>query len=110
MTRTDIERLRDLRDAIDAVDQHLGRTPSLPAGREDPLLHDALIGEAVKHLTHETRNRRAEVPWQDISGLRDLLAHEYFRIDITLVLRVVENDLPILERAVRALLAEAEGG
>lgn len=45
-----------------------------------------------------------EIPWTDIAGLRDLIAHEYFRIDIHRVLEIVERDLPPLEQAIDGLL------
>jgi uncharacterized protein with HEPN domain len=45
------------------------------------------------------------VPWQDIAGLRDLIAHEYFHINIQRVLEIVEHDLPPLEEAIIRLLA-----
>ena len=82
------------------------------ADKEDPLLHDALlfqfvvIGEAVKHLTAETREAAPEIPWTDIAGLRDLIAHEYFRIDIHRVIEIVDRDLPALEQTINRLLVE----
>jgi uncharacterized protein with HEPN domain len=63
-----------------------------------------VIGEAVKNLRPETRKSAPEIPWSDIAGLRDLIAHEYFRIDIHRVLEIVERDLPPLERAIDELL------
>jgi len=81
---------------------------------DDPLLHDALlfqfviIGEAVKHLTPETRESEPRIPWANIAGLRDLIAHEYFRIDIQRVLEIVDRDVPALERAVDRMLDEVE--
>jgi uncharacterized protein with HEPN domain len=59
------------------------------AAQEDPMLRDALLfqfvvlGEAVKNLSDETRRSAPEVPWASIAGLRDLIAHEYFRIEMT---------------------------
>lgn len=63
-----------------------------------------MIGEAVKHLSPVTRESTSEIPWADIAGLRDLIAHEYFRIDIHRVLEIVERDLPPFERAIDELL------
>jgi uncharacterized protein with HEPN domain len=56
MSRDEQERLRDIKDAIVAIRQHLENTGETSSAKEDPLLHDALlfqfvvIGEAVKHL------------------------------------------------------------
>ncbi len=108
MSRDERERLRDIKDAISAIKAHLERTrgPS-----ENPLLHDALlfqfvvIGEAVKSLAAETRDSAPQIPWSDIAGLRDLIAHEYFRIDIDRILEIVNRDLPQFEQAVDRLLS-----
>lgn len=48
-------------------------------------------------------NKSAYIPWADIAGLRDLIAHEYFRIDIQRVLEIVEKDPP-LEQAIDRML------
>lgn len=110
MSRDELERLRDIKDAIGAIRNHLASVGETSAAKEDPLLHDALlfqfvvIGEAVKHLAPETRESSPEIPWTDIAGLRDLIAHEYFRIDIRRVLEIVEKDLPPLEHAIDHLL------
>lgn len=111
MSRGERERLRDIKDAIVAARVHLANAGETSSAKEDPLLHDALlfqfvvIGEAVKHLGSETRESTPEIPWTDIAGLRDLIAHEYFRIDIHRVLEIVEGDLPALEKAVDHLLS-----
>lgn len=110
MSRNEQERLRDIQDAIAAIRKHLEQADETTAAKEDPLLHDALlfqfvvIGEAVKNLAQETRESAPEIPWTDIAGLRDLIAHEYFRIDIHRVLEIVERDLPPLEVAMDRLL------
>ncbi len=110
MSRDEQERLRDIKDAIAAIHEHLERVSKTEPKMDDPLLHDALlfqfvvIGEAVKHLTLETREAAPEIPWADIAGLRDLIAHEYFRIDIHRVLEVVERDLSSLELTIDRLL------
>ena len=112
MTRTERDRLRDIRDAIAAIHEHLARAGEEPASEHAALLHDAVlfqfvvIGEAVKNLGAETRDSEPEVPWTDVAGLRDLIAHEYFRVEIDRVLAIVERDLPPLEQAIDRLLGE----
>jgi uncharacterized protein with HEPN domain len=110
MSRGEQERLRDIQDAIAAIRRHLEQADETTVAKEDPLLHDALlfqfvvIGEAVKHLGPETRDAAPEIPWADIAGLRDLIAHEYFRVDIHRVLEIVKRDLPPLERKIAQML------
>lgn len=110
MTRREGDRLRDIKDAIAAIREHLAGAGQDPAQEDNAVLHDALlfqfvvIGEAVKHLAPETRESTPEIPWANIAGLRDLIAHEYFRIDIDRVLEIVNHDLPPLEQAIDRLL------
>jgi uncharacterized protein with HEPN domain len=112
VSRNERERVRDIKDAIVAIHGHLSRAREQQAAHDDALLHDALlfqfvvIGEAVKNLATETRESEPEIPWADVAGLRDLIAHEYFRIEIDRVLAIVERDLPPLERAIDRLLNE----
>lgn len=67
-----------------------------------------VMGEAVKGLPESFRARYPEVPWRSVAGARDVLVHEYFRVDLELAWEMVENDLPELARKVRDILA-AEG-
>lgn len=112
MSRDERERLQDIRDAILAIREHLSRVGDEPTDARTTLLHDALlfqfvvIGEAVKNLAPETRASAPEIPWEDVAGLRDLIAHEYFRIEIERVLEVVERDLSALQQAIDRLLGE----
>ena len=70
----------------------------------DAILYNlVIVGEAVKGLTEDTKAKRPEVPWKQISGLRDLLTHEYFRIDMTEITKIVDRDLTALDKAVAAL-------
>lgn len=111
MSRDERERLRDVKDAITAINTHLERADDTTREANDQLLHDALlfqfvvIGEAVKNLSPQTRELAPEIPWTDIAGLRDLIAHEYFRIDTDRILEIVDRDLPPLEQAIDRLLS-----
>jgi uncharacterized protein with HEPN domain len=112
VSRDERERLQDVKDAIVAIHEHLAQAGEQPVGQDDALLHDALlfqfvvIGEAVKHLGPETRQAAPDISWADVAGLRDLIAHEYFRIEIERVLEIVERDLPALEQTIDRLLGE----
>jgi uncharacterized protein with HEPN domain len=112
VTRDERERLRDIKEAILSIREHLKSAGDDAADAEARLLHDALlfqfvvIGEAVKNLAPATCEAAPEIPWADVAGLRDLIAHEYFRIEIERVLDIVERDLPALEQAIDRVLGE----
>ena len=74
--------------------------------RQDAIIRKLeIVGEAVKQVSDATRQRRPEIPWKQIAGMRDRLTHAYFGVDLTLVWRVVERDLRPLDTAIEALLA-----
>ena len=68
----------------------------------------AIIGEAVKGLPKDFRDKHKTIAWKDIAGMRDILVHEYYDVDALLVWRVAKNQLPLLLRYVRKTLVETE--
>jgi uncharacterized protein with HEPN domain len=66
-----------------------------------------VIGEAVKALPPELRDRHPTVEWAEWAGLRDFLVHQYFRVNERRIWRVIERDLPSLEAAASAELERA---
>ena len=66
-----------------------------------------LIGEAAGRLSPEFRERHPEVPWRQIVGQRNVVVHEYDRIDLDIVWNVASDEVPRLADRVRSIL-EAE--
>jgi uncharacterized protein with HEPN domain len=66
-----------------------------------------VIGEAVKALPPDLRGRHPTIEWAKWAGLRDLLVHQYFKIDQRRIWRIIERDLPSLEAATRTELKNA---
>jgi uncharacterized protein with HEPN domain len=63
-----------------------------------------IIGEAVGKLTDELQREYPNVEWQDIKDFRNLLIHEYFGVDLEIVWKIIQDDLPVLMDAVREIL------
>jgi uncharacterized protein with HEPN domain len=59
-----------------------------------------IIGEAVKKIPDETRSQYSQIPWKDIAGMRDILVHNYWRIDSRVVWSTVQDGIPLLKTAV----------
>lgn len=56
-----------------------------------------IIGEAVKNIPDGIKGKYPEIPWKEIAGMRDILIHEYFGIDLELTWEVVTRDIPDLK-------------
>ncbi len=69
-----------------------------------------VIGEAVKRLPEEITQQQSHVEWRKIGGLRDILIHHYFGIDVGIIWDVVQNKLPDLERQIRTILDSLDDG
>jgi uncharacterized protein with HEPN domain len=54
------------------------------------------MGEATKRLSREFREQYPDVPWDDVAGMRDVIAHQYDRIDLDIVWQVIQRNIPEL--------------
>jgi uncharacterized protein with HEPN domain len=63
-----------------------------------------IIGEAVKNLPKTIRDKHDKIPWRKIAGIRDILIHEYFGVDLKLVWEVVKKDIPKLRKEIVLLI------
>ena len=66
-----------------------------------------IIGEAVNKISGETllKSKNA-IPWRDIIDFRNLITHEYFRIDYTMVYKIATEEIPVVKQEVEYLIAE----
>lgn len=68
------------------------------------------IGESIKTIdgktSHEYLKQYPDVPWTQIMGLRDIIAHEYHRIDEEEIFNVIKNDLSPLLTVIRRMKSE----
>jgi len=67
-----------------------------------------VMGEAVKKIPKEIRDKYPEIPWKYIAGMRDKLIHEYHGIDLEIIWEVVKKEAPPLKPLFEKLLSEVE--
>jgi len=65
-----------------------------------------IIGEAVKHIPEEIKEKYNQIPWKKIIGMRNRLIHGYFVVDYTIVWEIIKNELPDLKEKVKTILGK----
>lgn len=98
------ERLLDILEAIERIEKYAAQ------GREnfenDELVqtwivhHLQIIGEAARALPGNLIDQHPEIDWSEIIGMRNILVHNYFGVDVDVVWAVVERDLPDLKHKI----------
>jgi uncharacterized protein with HEPN domain len=105
--RTESELVQDILEAVDKIEKYSmeGRNRFVTDELVQVwMLHYLqLLGEAVRILSSDFKDRHHEIPWGKIIGMRNILVHSYFGIDLDAVWAVVEKDLPILKSRLQNL-------
>ena len=65
-----------------------------------------IIGEAARSLPDEIKKSRSEIEWQKIIALRNILIHEYFGVNTTILWDIVQNKLDTLEQTCKKLIGD----
>lgn len=109
--------MRDAREYLRDIEERCTRIIDYTSGftrdqvftdpmRFDGVLHNFhVIGEAVKALPETVRRKNPDIPWKDIAGMRDFIAHVYFMLDLDILWQGIQKDVPHLRERVREILA-----
>jgi uncharacterized protein with HEPN domain len=62
------------------------------------------IGEAVRTIPQETQESNPEIPWGKIQGIRNVLVHEYYRLDEEILWKTIQDDIPELTKSLKKIL------
>jgi len=99
--RSDMERLHDVLEAIERIETYTsdgGKRFFADELVQTWVLHHLQIaGEAISRIEPAFQHAHLEIPWKEIMGMRNILVHDYFGIDINVVWNVVEKELPELK-------------
>jgi len=75
---------------------------------ESPVYNFFVIGEAVKHIPDDMRDKLPEIDRRKIAGLREIIAHAYFSLKLSVIWDIVQHKLSDLGISVKTLLQEDE--
>ena len=102
--------LRHIRECIRRIRENTvdGREQFLATHMiQDAVLRNLqTLGESTQRLSDALKAKRPKVEWRRIAAFRNVLVHNYLGIDLEQVWKIVDQDLPELERVIAALLAE----
>lgn len=112
-SRSDIDRLKDARSfALYTWENAGGLDADILAEARQPL-HAALfdlvvVGEALNKVSAEVKTAAPDIPWQAIVGLRNVIVHSYWQIDLELIADVLVNRIDPLVASLDRLIALVE--
>jgi len=108
--RNDSQRLLDIKEAIENIKKY--SVKGRDTFEKEELVqnwivhHLQIIGEAAAKISDDFQQQHPDIPWLKIIGMRNILVHNYFCIDIDAVWAVVESDIVQLEQQIGLLLQE----
>lgn len=101
--------LQHILDAINKIEEYVsvgyGTFMSESHWQDAVIRQLEIIGEATKNLTDNLRMNHPHIPWKRISGLRDILIHNYMGVDLPAVWEITQKNLPELKLQIRTILS-----
>lgn len=102
-------RLKDILKVINNIENYLNKRKLFECHDVEVygIVHCLqIIGEAARILPEEFKLRYKEVNWQNIIGMRHVIVHEYFKVDLNIVEKVLNEHLPVLKTQIEKILEE----
>jgi len=105
--------LEDIVDSAELIEKYT-KNYSKKKFSSDEQVRDAvirrfeIIGEAAKHLPPNIKKNYKDIDWKKIAGMRDILIHEYFGVNIDKVWKTIKEDIPDLRKKILKIVKDLE--
>ena len=111
MQRSETDFLLDIKVECEIILKH-SRNKKIHELLDDEILSRAIersleiIGEAAKQISNETKEKYNHIEWRKISGLRDIIIHQYFGVDHDLIWDIISNKIPELYLNIKKIIEQ----
>lgn len=101
--------LKDIQDALEKIQEFIAGLDFEGFAKDEKTTFAVIraleiIGEAARKIPKSVRSSFPDIPWQDMTGMRDKLIHDYFGVDLRVVWKTLQIDLPPLKVIIDQIL------
>jgi uncharacterized protein with HEPN domain len=105
--------LSDIINCINKIDEFVGKMSYNELVTDDKTCSAIIrkldiIGEAAKNIPKSLRDKYPDLPWKEMSGMRDKIIHDYFGINYKIVWKVIKDRLPEIKQKLMQMLINIE--
>jgi uncharacterized protein with HEPN domain len=112
-SRSPYQRIQDILTAITSIQQRTANLSFDEFQQQETIakavLYDLIIiGEAATNVPAEIRQKTPNIPWRAMSDMRNVMAHEYFQVNLKITWSTITNNLPTVVQPLNELLTDLE--
>jgi uncharacterized protein with HEPN domain len=105
--------LKDIFEEMERAERFVENVDFLDIMDDDKTLYACIrsleiIGEAVKRIPEDFRDKYKEIPWKDMAGMRDILIHDYLGINTDVIWKTIKEDIPKVKPIFKKMLKELD--
>jgi uncharacterized protein with HEPN domain len=105
--------LLDIKNAIRKIQKYVADVSYEQFSQNDEKIDAVIrnleiIGEAARCIPQRIKQKYSGINWQDIAGMRNIIAHEYFGVDLAIIWKTIKENLPELGDKIEQIIVELD--